>query len=86
MKTLFRVVLVFTLLPPTLCALGFLLARVFECSGTFHLETCRTPGAYKYVAPLLVMGWISFFTVPVGAFLLALLSAVRWWRGRRAAR
>ena len=82
MKLLFRIVLFVTLLPPALCAPGFILSSVFGCTGTFHLETCATPGTYRFVAPLLVMGWVSFFVVPVGAVLLIAIAAVRWWLSR----
>lgn len=83
---LFRAALVLALLPPILCALGFLLSSVFECSGTFHLERCRPPGAYQYVAPLLIMGWVSFFTVPIGSALAVLIAVARWWTARKASR
>ena len=64
--TALRLTIAFTIVPPLLCAAGFVLAALFGCTGSFHLESCRVAGAYRVVAPLLVMGWISVFTVPVG--------------------
>ena len=77
-----RLVLVFTLLPPALCLAGFMLSSLFGCSGSFRMETCLVAGAYRIVAPLLVMGWVSLFTVPCGFVAAVFLLAVRWWRCR----
>jgi hypothetical protein len=78
--TALRLTIAFTIVPPLLCAAGFVLAALFGCAGSFHLESCRVAGAYRVVAPLLVMGWISVLTVPVGFVATAILAVVRWWR------
>ncbi|MBL8473263.1 MAG: hypothetical protein KF778_14485 [Rhodocyclaceae bacterium] len=83
MKIALRIALALTLVPPLLALAGMAAMHLFGCSGMDHIETCATPGAFPYIAPLVAMAWVSVFTTPIGLLVLILLLVVRRLRGRK---